>query len=215
MGKVSYRQSGYIGSRMSERAKIAYDNGEKPLSKWNKENIIEEFYDYVTEINSDYADEVDKLMPSLRRLVKNELIDLLLERSSWHHTGKFAKETDFYYYSEDKIFEDDKLLITEELINDIINKREPKPRTKKEKIENLYITSIVEYDEWEGRYANHQRKVHHKEVAFYRTKDKMINVGYTRKRLSSVVVVFSIEQKTKFATKETILKKYESKNKKG
>lgn len=150
MGKVSYRQNGYIGSRMSERAKIAYDNGEKPLSKWNKENIIEEFYDYVTEFNSDYADEVDKLTPSLNKLFKKELIDLLLERSSWHHTGKFAKETDFYYYSEDKIFEDDKLLITEELINDIINKREPKtpkPRTKKEKIENLYITSIVEYDE--------------------------------------------------------------------
>lgn len=31
----------YIGQKMSERAAIAYGNGEKPLSKWSKSEIVE------------------------------------------------------------------------------------------------------------------------------------------------------------------------------
>lgn len=31
---------GYIGHKMSERAVEAYRNGEKPLSKWTKEEIL-------------------------------------------------------------------------------------------------------------------------------------------------------------------------------
>lgn len=32
----------YIGQKMSVRACEAYDNGEKPLSKWTKADIIDE-----------------------------------------------------------------------------------------------------------------------------------------------------------------------------
>mgnify|MGYP003518805168 FL=1 len=31
----------YVGQRMSERAVMAYEDGEKPLSKWTKSDIVE------------------------------------------------------------------------------------------------------------------------------------------------------------------------------
>lgn len=34
------RGKGYINHSMSVNASIAYDQGEKPLSKWNKRDII-------------------------------------------------------------------------------------------------------------------------------------------------------------------------------
>lgn len=42
MAKVRYGQSGYVGCKMSERAQDAYDNGEKPMSKWSKWDILSE-----------------------------------------------------------------------------------------------------------------------------------------------------------------------------
>lgn len=40
MGKVTYGQSGYVGSSMSESACEAYKNDEKPKSKWTKTAML-------------------------------------------------------------------------------------------------------------------------------------------------------------------------------
>lgn len=41
MGKVSYNSAGYVGSSMSRRAREAYENGEKPKSRWTKEAMLD------------------------------------------------------------------------------------------------------------------------------------------------------------------------------
>ena len=41
--------SGYSGYSMSNRAREAYDDGEKPLSKWSKAEIIEAVEEYAEE----------------------------------------------------------------------------------------------------------------------------------------------------------------------
>ena len=86
MAKVSYGQSGYVGCKMSERAKEAYDNGERPISKWNKWDILN-----VLEYDLD-DDTIAKLSKYSTQTLKN----VCLEWTSWHHTGSYANETDFY-----------------------------------------------------------------------------------------------------------------------
>ena len=41
MGKVLYNSAGYVGSSMSRRAREAYENGEKPKSRWTKEAMLD------------------------------------------------------------------------------------------------------------------------------------------------------------------------------
>ena len=84
---------GYIGQRMSERAASAYDMGEKPLSKWKKSNIIERLKELVAlgelEATAEQLKQIEKL--SLKTLKVS-----FLRSSSWHHTGKYYNETNFY-----------------------------------------------------------------------------------------------------------------------
>lgn len=76
--------SGYCGYSMSKRAAEAYDSGEKPLSKWRKTDILNklECFGKDTEI--------------LKKYSLNTLKKYFIERSSRHHTSKFANETVFY-----------------------------------------------------------------------------------------------------------------------
>lgn len=92
MAKVSYGQSGYVGCKMSERAKEAYDNGERPMSKWNK-------WDILNELEYDLDDDtIAKLSKYSTQTLKN----VCLEWTSWHHTGSYANETDFYAVMDGK-----------------------------------------------------------------------------------------------------------------
>ncbi len=77
---------GYNGYSMSNRAVIAYDNGEKPWSKWNKKELIQD----ILTINSNLDENLLKKINLLN--LKNEF----LEYSSWHHTSKFYNITNFY-----------------------------------------------------------------------------------------------------------------------
>ena len=73
---------------MSNRAVRAYENGEKPMSKWTNEALNEA-------IKWDSWCEDDKAIEILTTLpleAKKEL----LRQSSWHHTGKFYDVTYFY-----------------------------------------------------------------------------------------------------------------------
>lgn len=211
--KVDYNQKGYVGNKMSQRAVEAYENNEKPLSKWSKEDIIDEIISFLEEnINDSNNCFILNNVDALKKLTKQEL-SYYLTQTSWHHTGKYAQTTYFYSLDEDRIVDNNgNCLITEKAINNIINSREPKEKkVKVVKEPDKFISAVIEYDEWEGKYANYKRKVHHKKVVFYKSSDKMIEIGFQKKRLSSVNVVFAIEQKTKYASKEVVLKKYQKK----
>ena len=80
---------------MSERAVEAYKRGEKPLSKWTKDEIlkcIESCYPDAAELCSHF---------SLSFLRKH-----FLYCSSWHHTGKYYQKTYFYKFETELYVED-------------------------------------------------------------------------------------------------------------
>ena len=87
---------GYIGKAMSIRAKRAYDSGEKPKSKWTKQNILEEIYN---ETDSDY------IYSCLKKVSAKDLFENCFRRSSWHHTGMFYNETNFYQLDLEKLID--------------------------------------------------------------------------------------------------------------
>lgn len=80
--------AGYKGYSMSNNAIEAYNNGERPLSKWNKKAVIE----YIAEDLGVSTEEV--------QLKYN--YDYYLTKKSYHHTSCKYNKTDFYtvWYEE-------------------------------------------------------------------------------------------------------------------
>lgn len=133
--------NGYHGFSMSKRAVEAYKDGERPLSQWTKEDIIEEVEGY-----GKFTEEV------LRKYPKAVLIDYFLEYSSWHHTGKYCKETSFYSIRTEHA-EDGSIDDLNELRLELVNKR------KKERKEKLKAQKArVRYLEWVGSRAHPRTK---------------------------------------------------------
>lgn len=99
MGQVVYGQSGYVGSSMSINAMLAYEDGEKPKSKWTKRAMLYEIGEVLFDL--DLPDEdTERIMGTIGKMKKDEIFDRFLVWSSWHHTGKFANCTDFYEVSD-------------------------------------------------------------------------------------------------------------------
>ena len=97
MSKVAYNQTGYVGQRMSVRAMEAYEAGEMPKSKWTKSVMLE--------VIATTAEEEEIIITpyqfaNLQKLTRDQLFNHFFEWKSWHHTGKFANETDFYGIDE-------------------------------------------------------------------------------------------------------------------
>lgn len=99
MGAVSYGQSGYAGASMSVRAKAAYESGEMPMSKWTRGAIISAIKDYCADFDLAYNPEIESMS-------RANLVEAYLEYKSWHHTGRFARETEFFGLNEDAICAD-------------------------------------------------------------------------------------------------------------
>lgn len=114
--------AGYNGYSMSNNAVVAYESGEKPLSKWTKPEILETIFDNC-EISEEKAD-------LLRKMTAKELKDAFLKQSSWHHTSKFYNCTNFYSFDFDKIEE-----ISAEKIKCIISSRKKKAKRFSKEIE--------------------------------------------------------------------------------
>lgn len=93
MSRVRYNQRGYIGLSMSARAAAAYDDGEKPKSRWTKKDMV----DAIIECCEDNGLTYD---PAVESLKKDALFARFFILSSWHHTGKYAQRTDFYSIDE-------------------------------------------------------------------------------------------------------------------
>lgn len=125
--------AGYKGYSMSNNAVDAYMSGEKPISKWTKQEVVV----YVQEIRPDLIDE-------LKKLRKDELFELVLRRSSWHHTSMYYNETDFYKIDEEAIEN-----ITAEKISEKIANRVPVNKT--EQLEEQYV--LADYTVFEGKKA--------------------------------------------------------------
>ena len=96
MGKVYYNQPGYVGCSMSVNATLAYLSGEKPKSKWTKKTMLAAIEEYCNALGVPYDGRA-------ARLTKDVLFDKYFEWKSWHHTGKYANETDFYGLDESAI----------------------------------------------------------------------------------------------------------------
>lgn len=96
---VRYGQKGYVGLSMSENAKAAYEDGEMPYSKWTKARMIAAIKDccYDNDLKFD-----ETIVHAMKR---DDLFSEAMEYRAWHHTGKFAQQTDFYGVNEDWVLE--------------------------------------------------------------------------------------------------------------
>lgn len=188
------KNNGYVENRMSVRANEAYENGEMPLSKWSKGDIIYGILECIS--NNDL--QVDYSESDLEKLTKKEL-ECFLERSSWHHTGSYYNQTNFYQIDENYV-----ATFTLDEFNQVICYRKPRKKPEqKEKPTNLFITALVQFENWEGT-RNHPKKVEYKEVIQYMSNQKLVKTSCGTKRLSSLVILEKIEQKTKFAKQEKL-----------
>lgn len=182
--------AGYYKSSMSNNAVEAYQNGDQPLSKWTKSEILDNI-----------QDESKKKL--LSKLTKEELQFYFLKWTSWHHTSKLFNKTRFFSVDFDEVEK-----VTEEIVNNIIKQREPRTRKEQEPAP-LYVSAWVEFSEWEGT-RKHPQKVNYSDFVTFRSNDKIIYCPKIRhsKRLSSVFIKYKIEQKTKYATAEKLAKKF-------
>ncbi len=127
--------SGYAGFSMSNNAVMAYNNGEMPLSKWTKTEILE-----AVQIAVDEGEVSIKFDLALLKKVK--VVDLkhcLLYKSSWHHTSSHYNKTDFYSLDIDRLEE-----LTEE---DVLKMSEKKTEKKAEPQAELWKCTFLE---WSG-----------------------------------------------------------------
>lgn len=101
--------SGYNGWSMSNNAVQAYEDGEKPLSKWTKAEILDTIKKQEIELRCS--------VENLRRIPVKVLKEVCLKYSSWHHTSNHYNRTNFYSLDVDAIenLTDEKI---EELIAD-------------------------------------------------------------------------------------------------
>lgn len=91
--------AGYSGFSMSNNAVDAYDNGEKPLSKWSKAEILQEIRIYAKENN------INIDMEKLNKVSLPVLRESFLYKTAYHHTSKFYNSTDFYAIDFDTVNE--------------------------------------------------------------------------------------------------------------
>lgn len=113
--------AGYKGHSMSNNAVAAYYSGEKPISKWTKQTILEEI--------EDNCDIEDSTLLLIKKLTLKELQSNFLSYASWHHTGKFYNQTTFYALDYEYVNN-----ITRDNIDIIINNRKKREKRSPEEI---------------------------------------------------------------------------------
>lgn len=126
--------AGYNGFSMSNNAVAAYEDGEKPLSKWTKTDI----FDAINEQEVELKCSIEKL----KKLPAKVLKEVCLIYSSWHHTSNHYNKTDFYSLDIDRIenLTDDKI---EELFSDYKADKKVESKPSEEKWKCAFL-------EWSG-----------------------------------------------------------------
>jgi len=123
--------AGYDGFSMSNNARLAYEAGEKPKSKWTKDAII-------LELKRAGVDPVQ--IAVVRRFPASVLKEIGLSRSSWHHTSSRYNRTDFYTVDVDRL---ERLKISDLDYYKEAYAKEPKREAKGERW-------VAEYLVWSG-----------------------------------------------------------------
>ena len=134
---------GYVGSRMSERAVEAYERGERPMSRWKKDDILDAIEEAVENEELSLRCDYEKLKKAPEKVLRDVC-------TSWHHTGKFYNVTEFYslnMYVIAKLTDEDLEKDIEEHREEQKEKRKKKP--KEEKARCLFL-------EWYGP-RNHRK----------------------------------------------------------
>ena len=142
--------SGYVGESMSRRAAAAYENGEKPLSKWTKGDIIARIAEKAEEDGEEIP---NGYIANLKKVSLENLKIFFLKETSCHHTGKFYNETKFY----DVILEMNLLPDVEKLIF-LTNEEEEEKKKEKEAKKARYC--IVTYFWTENRGSRNYPKIY-------------------------------------------------------
>ena len=147
--------NGYVGWSMSVNAANAYSNGEKPLSKWRKSEILKLVNDCIQENHLELSVE------DFAKLTLPTLKELCLENSSWHHTSKMYNETEFYSFAEDAVCELTQADLLELRQKEVQAREEAKAiQPKEERWECAFL-------EWSGT-RNHPRAKEYIEVGTIR-----------------------------------------------
>lgn len=145
MAKVSYGQSGNVGCKMSERAQEAYDNGERPMSKWTK-------WDILCELEYDFDDDT---IARLSKYSTQALKNVCLEWTSWHHTGSYANETDFYAVIDGRDADLDQMFIDLDEEEKNLKEERKQKKEEKQKVDMTEIKCYFEYGEWSTYNSRH------------------------------------------------------------
>lgn len=124
---------GYDGYSMSNNAVSAYKDGEKPLSRWTKRDIL-------NSIEESHA-ELKCTMSMLHKVPVNVLKEACLTYSSWHHTSSYFNRTEFYSLDMDKVES-----LTDEDLNKLITDYKTKGKTN-DRTEEQWKCSFLE---WSG-----------------------------------------------------------------
>lgn len=126
--------AGYNGFSMSNNAVAAYEDGEKPLSKWTKADIFEAINEQEVELKCS--------IEKLKKLPVKVLKAICLIYSSWHHTSNHYNRTDFYSLDVNCIenLTDDKI---DRLFADYKEEKKTEDKPSEEKWECAFL-------EWSG-----------------------------------------------------------------
>lgn len=135
--------SGYYGYSMSNNAVAAYLDGEKPLSKWTKKEIISRVEDEC---------EINFPIEKLKKVPLAKLKEICLRKSSWHHTSSYYNDTNFYDIDVSGVEN-----LTESDIDVLLECK--KPEIREEKAEKW----LCEFLEWSGT-RNHPKATKIREV---------------------------------------------------
>lgn len=132
--------AGYYNFSMSNNAVEAYSNGEMPLSKWTKAEIISE----IEKQKRNGEIEINFDIKLAQKLPVAELKEMVLSCSSWHHTSSRYNRTDFYSVDVNRVE-----ALTNEEIKDRLETVANKSLNSKDKIENVQMAECSFLD-WGG-----------------------------------------------------------------
>lgn len=174
--------AGYSGYSMSNNAVDAYSDGEKPLSKWTKKDLINAVFDY---IKSNPDEKISFNMENLKKVPLSVLKSALLYKSSWHHTSEFFNQTDFYSLDENTISD-----MTDKKIADLIQQSSEKVEEQQPE------TWKCKYLEWSGS-RNHPRATEHIAVGQIKGNWFFLDDGSKKKITANGFEKISREDKSK------------------
>ena len=126
--------AGYKGWAMSNNAVVAYEYGEKPLSKWTKAAILDAIRKQEIELKCSKE--------KLRKLPVEVLKETCLIYSSWHHTSSHYNKTDFYSLDINEIEN-----LTDEKIEKLIAEYKTEKRAENKPLEEKWKCAFLE---WSG-----------------------------------------------------------------